>query len=307
MRVVVVGTGAVGGYFGGTLAKAGNDVTFIARGENLKSILNNGLVVNSIKGNFVIDNPNVTDQIETVASADVVLVAVKAWQVCNIAKQIHHLIDDRTVIIPLQNGVLAADELSLEINPNNVINGLCRIFCRMESYGVVNHFDAEPTIIFGERNNILSERVLRVQEMFQDAGINALIPKDITAELWKKFLFICSSGLLAVTRSTYGTVREIPETRQMLIGLFAEIYNVAIKYGVILDSNIVDKTIKAIDSYDYDATSSLTRDVMAGKPSEIEYQNGAVVRLGEKLGVATPINRFIYSSIIPMEKKARRK
>jgi 2-dehydropantoate 2-reductase len=129
---------------------------------------------------------------------------------------------------------------------------------------------------------------------------------DIESELWKKFLMICVSGLLAVTRTTYGELRELKETREMMIDLFTEIYTLSQHIGIAMEADFVEKTISIIDSLPYDSTSSLTRDVWEGKPSEIDYQNGTVVKLGEKYGVDVPINRFVYNSILPMEQKARK-
>ncbi len=143
--------------------------------------------------------------------------------------------------------------------------------------------------------------------MFDKAGISSEISEDITADLWKKFIGICVSGLLAVTKTTYGELRELKETRQLMIELLNEIYLLSQKTGIKIEPGFVEKTISVIDSYPYGSTSSLTRDVWEGRPSEIEYQNGAVVRLGEKFGVDTPVNRFVYNSILPMEMKARKK
>lgn len=305
MKFAIVGTGGVGGYFGGKLAAAGYDVTFIARGEQLKAILANGLTVKSINGDINVNPAKATSNIADVGVVDAIFVCLKAWQVREMAAQLKPMIGDGTVVIPLQNGVMATDELRQVLGEKPVVRGLCRIFSKVESYGVINHFGGEPTVIFGEDSNEQTDRVLRIKDAFGKAGVTAIVPKDIEAEVWKKFLGICSSGLLAVCRSPYGAVRELPETRQLLVDLFTEIYNVAKAKGVNLKPDIVEKTLKAVDSYDYDSTSSLTRDVMEGKPSEIEYQNGTVVRLGEALGVPTPVNRFVYSCILPMEAKAR--
>src|SRR5690606_25828368 len=136
--------------------------------------------------------------------------------------------------------------------------------------------------------------------------IDSEISTDIDAELWKKFLMICVSGLLAVTRTTYGEMREMKETRQMMIELFTEIYNLSQKMGIHIEPDYIKQTVKLIDQLPYDSTSSLTRDIWEGKPSEIEYQNGTVVRLGLEHNVETPVNRFVYHCILPMERKARK-
>jgi 2-dehydropantoate 2-reductase len=306
MKITIIGTGAVGGYFGGRLAQAGNDVTFIARGEHLKAIQENGLFVKSPQGDFTIKPAKVTEKIETVSNADLVIICTKAWQVKEIAQQIAPLFGKETMVLPLQNGVLAADELAEFIPRKNILGGLCRIFSMIESPGVISHLGIDPTIIFGELDNKQSERTELLQNTFNEAGIKNICSVDIQAHLWKKFLMICSSALLAVTKTNYGEMRSIPETRAMLQEMYTEIYNVAIASGVNLSENIVEKTMKVVDTFPPESTSSLTRDVWDGKPSEIEYQNGTVVRLGKKYGVPTPVNRFIYYSIIPMEMKVRK-
>lgn len=305
MNISIVGTGGVGGYFGGRLAKAGNNVTFIARGEHLKAIRNNGLIVKSISGDFTVKNANVTDKLTAAGSADLIIISTKAWQLKEIARELSGHIGNNTVILPLQNGVIAMDELSECIDSRHVIGGLCRIISKIESPGVINHFGVDPMIVFGERNNQKTERIARIREVLENAGIKARIADDIQSDLWKKFISICVSGLLAVTRSTYGQIREIKETRQMMIDLFTEIYQVSQKMNIQIESDFIEKTVAYIDSFPYDSSSSLARDVWEGRPSEIEYQNGTVVKLGEKCGVPTPINRFIYTCILPMELKAR--
>lgn len=305
MRITVVGTGGVGGYFGGRLALAGNDVTFIARGNHLEAILKDGLIVKSFMGEFTIKPAKATANIDAVKNADLIIICTKAWQVKEIAQQIAPLIGIETMILPLQNGVLATEELAEFIPKENIIGGLCRIFSKIESPGTINHLGIDPSIIFAELNNVQTERTSWLKYTFESAGLNNSWVEDIQAEIWKKFLMICSSGLLAVTKTNYGELRSNPENRAMLEELFSEVYNVAIAAGINLPDSIVAKTMKAIDTFPPDSTSSLTRDVWEGKPSEIEYQNGTVVRLGEKYNIPTPINKFVYSTILPMELKAR--
>lgn len=307
MKIAIIGAGGVGGYFGGKLAQNGNEVTFLARGEHLKAIQTKGLKIKSILGDFIINPAIATDKINEIGIVDLVILGVKAWQVKDVAKELKTIINDNTVVIPLQNGVLAAEELSTEINPKNIIGGLCKIISRIESSGVINHFGVEPTIVIGELNGGTSKRISTINEIFNDSGINSKIAEDFYAELWKKFIAICVSGLLAISRSTYGVVRELKETRDLMKAVLSEIYAVSQKAGINLEHNIVEKTMDFIDTYPYDSTSSLTRDVWDGKPSEIDYQNGTVVRLGKKYDIETPVNEFIYNCILPMEFKARKK
>jgi 2-dehydropantoate 2-reductase len=236
-----------------------------------------------------------------------IIIAVKAWQVKDISKDLRNSIDENCIILPLQNGVLAFDEISGELGKKFVIGGLCRILSKIGSPGVIEHMGLEPTIIFGEWNNNKTERINKLKELFDKAGIKSSIAEDIQAELWKKFITICVGGLLALTRSTYGIAREVPETRDIMKELLTEIYTLAVKTGIKLGDDHVEKTMQYIDAFPYDARSSLTRDIMEGRPSEIEYQNGSVVKLGEKYGIKTPVNKFIYNCLLPMELSARGK
>lgn len=307
MNIAIIGTGAVGGYFGGKLAQAGNNVTFIARGEHMKAIREKGLTIKSIKGDFVIHHANVTDKISDISWPDLVILGIKAWQVKEVAAELKNVIREDTTVLPLQNGVMASDELLSVLQPSNVVAGLCRIFSKIDAPGVINHFGIEPEIVFGELNNDVTPRVENVLKTLTEADIKAYIPKDIQTELWKKLMIIGSGGLLALTRSSYGAVRENKETRKLMHSLLNEIFIVSQMAGARMGVDFVTKTMDYIDSYPYDASTSLARDIMAGKPSEIEYQNGSVAMLGEKYGVDTPVNRFVYHCLLPMERKARAK
>jgi 2-dehydropantoate 2-reductase len=305
MKIAIIGSGGVGGYFGGRLALEGNDVTFIARGEHLEKIRRNGLHVKGLHGDFHVNPVKATDRFTETGIVDLILLSVKAWQVKDTSSEIKSMVGPDTVIIPLQNGILAADEIKSEIKGDNVLGGLARIMSKIESPGVITHFGIEPSIIFGELDNKKSDRVLKIKQVFDKAGIYSKIAGNIQAELWKKLIPICVGGLLAITRSTYGEIRDLNETRKLIRELLEEIYNLSQKVGVPIKKDFVDTSLNYIDTLPYDSASSLTRDIWEGKPSEIEYQNGTVVRLGEKYKVPTPINRFIYYCLLPQELKAR--
>ena len=306
MKIAIIGTGGVGGYFGGKLASVGNDVTFIARGKHLEAIKNKGLQVKSTLGDFHLHPVKVTDQIHDLENIDLVILGVKAWQIKDLAGQLKSVITADATVLPLQNGVLTHEELISELDPKNVVAGLCKIITKIESPGTIVHSGVVPKIIFGEINNNNTERVQKIKNLFDQAGISSEIAEDIEAELWKKFMAICISGLLAVTKTTYGVAREKKETREMMRGIIYEIFELSKKAEIKITTNEVEDLIAFFDTFPYDATSSLTRDVWNGRPSEIEYQNGTVVKLGDRFGVETPINRYIYESIVPLEKKARK-
>ena len=305
MRTAIIGTGGVGGYFGAKLAQAGHEVTFLARGKHLQAMQTNGLTVKSINGDFKLESVNATDSIQAIGPVDLVMVCVKAWQVKETAAELASIVRADTVVLPMQNGVLAAEELAEHLPQQNILGGLCRIISKIEAPGVIKHFGVEPTIIFGELDNVLTDRVLQLQQTLQQAGITGKASANIQAELWKKFIGICVSGLLAVTRSTYGQVLEVPQTRQLMVELLTEIYTLSQRIGISLAPDLVANIMLSFESLPSNSTASLTRDVWEGKPSEIEYQNGTVVRLAEKYNVAAPVNRFVYYCILPMEKRAR--
>lgn len=305
MRITIIGTGGVGGYFGARMAQAGNEVTFIARGKHLEAMKSKGLQVNSINGDFHLAQVNATSDIEKSGRADLVVLAVKAWQLREVGPLLKSIADENTLVLPLQNGVLASDELKAFVPAENVLSGLCRIISYIEAPGVISHVAVEPTIVFGLPDNKQRERLLPLQALFTTAGIQSKLADDIESELWKKYISICVSALLAVTRATYGEIRECKETRAMMHQLFDEVANVGRALGVNIEADFVTRTMGFIDTFPYDSTSSLTRDIWEGKPSELEYQNGTVVRLAEKAGVDVPVNRFIYHALLLMEKKAR--
>ncbi len=307
MKIAIFGSGGVGGYFGGRLAQAGHDVTFVARGRHLEAIKANGLQVKSIKGDFTVQPANATDRPEEIGTADVVLCCVKSWQVPEAAAAIRHLVGPETLVISVQNGVEAHTALSRTIDPKHILPGVCRIISMIEAPGRIRHAGAEPYLAFGETDGGVSRRAENVAQAFAASqGLSVHVSRNIMEDLWKKFMLIAPwGGVGAVTRSPIGVVRSLPETREMLLASIREVFNVARANGVAVDEEAVDATIGFIDKLPPAGTSSMQRDILEGRQSELYEQCGAVVRYGEKGGVQTPVNRFIYNSLLPLEKKAR--
>jgi len=307
VRIAVFGAGGVGGYFGGRLAQAGQEVVFIARGAHLEAIRRDGLRVQSLDGDFAVRPARVTDDPAEAAPADVVLLGVKAWQVKEAGRALGPLLRGGGFVVPLQNGVEAADELAAEVGPEPVVGGLCKIFSYLAGPGRIRHAGVAPRIEFGERDGRPSDRVDRVRAAFeQAAGVSVGTPSDITAALWEKFLFIAPfSGMGAVTRMPAGPVRSVPETRELLESAVREVFDLGRARGVGLRKDAVGRTMAYIDGLPADGTASMQRDILEGRPSELEYQTGAVVRLGRDAGVAVPVNLFIYRCLLPGERRAR--
>lgn len=307
MKFAIFAAGGVGGYFGGRLAQAGHDVTFIARGGHLAAIREAGLRVDSIDGDFVIHPAKVTDDPDSFGAVDVLLVAVKAWQLDEAIEQMKFLVGTTTVIIPLLNGVEAPEQLSAAFGSACVLGGLCRISSFIAEPGHIQHVGMKPYIAFGELDNEKSERVQALQKIFAEIpDIVVEVPDDIHVAMWDKFIFICAmSGVGAVTRQPVGIYRDVPETRAMLHSTLKEALTVGRKRGVPLAKNLADVIMDRVDNLPDEMLASMQKDVIEGRPSELESQNGAVVRMGRELGVPTPTHNFIYASLLPMEIKAR--
>jgi 2-dehydropantoate 2-reductase len=309
MRIAIFGTGGVGGYFGGRLAEAGESVAFLARGAHLDAIRRNGLRVESIAGDFTIAPAEATDSPAEVGPVDAVLVCVKGWQVRDAAAAMGPMLGRETFVVPLENGVENADEVGREIGPERVLGGLCRIMSYVAAPGVIRHAGVAPSLEFGERDGGRSARVEALAAAFAGArGVDARMSRDIEAAVWEKFLFISSySGVGAVTRLNAGGMRGDARVRRMLRDAFVEVEALARARGVALRPDIVERTLAWVDNLPADATASMQRDILEGKPSELEQQNGAVVRLARAAGVAAPVHTGIYEALLPAEHRARAK
>ncbi len=307
MRIAVYGAGGVGGYFGGRLAQAGVEVVFIARGRHLEAMQSRGLKVESISGDFELDSVNATDDPAKAGEVDVVIAATKAWQVEDAAGAMGPMLGEHSFVVPLQNGVEAPEILARVLGAERVVGGLCGLLSYIAGPGHIRHTATPPFIKFGELDNRPSDRIESLREVFERAeGVRVEVPADIQAAMWTKFLFIAGWGAVgAVTRAPVGVLRSRPETREMMRLAIAEIYAVAKARGVALAPDAVEKTVKGIDALSETGTASMQRDIMSGRPSELKMQTGAVLRLGQAAGVDTPVNRFLYRSLLPMELKAR--
>lgn len=307
MRIAVFGSGAVGGYFGGRLAEAGEDVAFIARGEHLAAIRRSGLKVASLDGDFVVHPARATDDPSTLGPVDVVLVGVKAWQVSEAAAAMRPLVGRGTVVVPLQNGIEAPDRLADALGAEHVLGGLCRIIGYVVAPGQIQHAGAEPYIAFGALHPSTGDAAEALLAAFGRArGVLAEIPTDIRTAMWTKFLFIAAlSGVGALTRAPVGIIRGQPESRRLLHEALMEIGQVAAGQGIALPADVVEQTLTYVDSLPAEGTTSMQRDIIHGRPSELDAQVGAVVRLGERAGVDVPLHRIILSALLPLEREAR--
>lgn len=306
MRIAVYGIGGVGGYFGGRLSQAGEEMIFIARGQHLERIQKDGLRVESITGDFTAHPAQATDDPKRVGQVDAVIVGVKAWQVSEAAEAMRPLVGPETCVLPLQNGVDAPSLLAAVLGDRPVLGGMCQISAFIAAPGLIRHVGIEPSVLLGELDRRPSERTQRLLEVFQRAGVKASIPADIQLAMWDKFLFIAAfSGVGGVSRAPAGVVRATPETRRLLEQAMQEIVAVGKARGVAFPEDAIARRMAFVDSLAPGVVPSMVRDILEGRPSELGSQNGAVVRMGLEAGVPTPAHAFIYAALLPQELKAR--
>ena len=308
MRIAIFGTGGLGGYFGGRLAEAGEEVALIARGEHLKAIRDNGLKVESYTGDEWVSRPAIaTDDPSEIGVVDAVMVCTKAWQVAEAAESMRPMVGPETTVVPVQNGVEAPDQLSAALGKDRVIGGVCNIASRIGGPGLIRHtFGVDPNLKLGEMDNSSSSRVEQLKQTFDAATISVEIPDDIQAVMWEKFLlFAPTVGVGCVTRAPTGIWRSVPETMALFEQALDEVNALAQARGVTLTADALDRVRDIVERVPENASTSTQRDVLEGRPSELEFVCGSVIRLGRESGVDTPVNAFLYGSLLPQEKQSR--
>ena len=299
MKIAVMGSGGVGGYFGGMLAKAGNEVTFIARGEHLGAIQSKGLRVVHNAGEFVIDAA-ATDRPEEVGPADLVLFTVKAYDTDSALTLISPLIGPQTTVLTLQNGVNSHEAVGRAFGEGSALPGAAYVESRIDSPGVVVQTGGVARLVFGEASGEHSMRVRQVRDVMVAAGVNAEVSPDVLATLWTKFLFIAAvAGLTSACRRRIGDLLGEPGYREVLVKAMEEIEAVGRAKGINLDDEVVGQTMEYVEGAVKDITASMHLDLERGRRLELEIFNGAVVRMGREVGVATPVNDLLYLVLKP--------
>jgi 2-dehydropantoate 2-reductase len=302
VRIVVVGVGGVGGLVGGLLAKSGAKVAFLARGEQLQAMREHGLRIESTRGSFTLQPVEVSDDPAELAPADVVLVAVKAWQVVEIAPALAPLRAPNGYFVPLQNGVDAATTLARALGPEHVAGGFCATLAWKAGPGLIKHEGNNLRVVVGERPSGTSERLVRLVAQLRAAGIDAELDSNVEAALWEKFVFIAAFGAVAAAcRAPASVVRSLPETRALLVAAMEEVALLARQSGVDLDDDAVTRALAQVDGLVPHATASMQRDIQAGRRSELRDQTGSVVRLAKELGVPVPVHEFLWATLLPQE------
>ena len=299
MRIVVMGSGGTGGYFGAKLARAGEDVTFVARGAHLEAIRARGLRVKSaIDGEWVVRAPAV-ERLAGLPPADLVLFCVKSFDTDIAGEVIKPVVGPGTGVLPVQNGVDNEERLERILGPGHAMGGVAQVLATIEAPGVVSHRFL-GRIVFGEMDGLPSERARAFLQACERAGIQAQISANMLRALWEKYVFIAAhAGMTALTRSPAGVVRAVPETRAMYRLILGEMVALGNASGAGLDADLVESSMGMLDNLGAAFTSSLHHDLAEGKRLELEALHGHAVRLGERHGIPTPMLFAVYAALRP--------
>ena len=306
-RIAMMGSGAVGGYFGGRMAAAGCDVTFIARGRHLAAIRELGLRIESpALGDAWIQPATATDDPGEVGVVDYVIVCVKLWDTAAAANALLPMLGPATTVLTLQNGVESA-ELEEIVGPQRMVGAVAFIGCAIEAPGVIRHVGTMQRVVMGEFRGGSSPRVERLRAELGRGGIVADVSNDIRRTIWEKFVFLV--GLSAVTtmrRAPLRAVRDNPEARELFLNAMLETAAVGRARGVALADGFAQDRLEFADGLPADMTSSMHTDLERGNRLELDWLSGAVVRLGSESGISAPVNAAVHATLRPFAAGRRR-
>ena len=300
MKITVMGSGGVGGYFGARLAANGNDVTFVARGAHLEAMRKNGLKLDSDIGKLHLKPTQAVPDAREVAAADAIIFAVKLGDTEKAAESLRDLVDKGATVFTFQNGVESADRIGKVVGVKSVVPGVARIAGNIVEPGVVRQAGNFAKIEFAEVDGKPSARTTAFHKACKDAGIDAVLSPNIQRDLWIKFAMLAPhAAMTALTRGPIGPVRSNPKSRELLQQLVEETValGVALKTG--LESSDVGRLMQNFDNMPKGFLASMAHDILAGKPIEVDHLSGVAVRLGAQAGVPTPAHKFVTQALAP--------
>ncbi|WP_106096876.1 ketopantoate reductase family protein [Pseudonocardia dioxanivorans] len=294
MRIAVMGTGGVGGYFGARLAEGGHDVAFVARGRHLQALRENGLRVLSPLGDLTLPDVTVTDDPAELDPVDLVLFAVKLWDTEQAAAQVAPLVGEQTAVVSFQNGVAKDEILRRVLGDRHVMGGVCYIAASIAEPGVIRHANTLQRLVFGEYDGTASARTAALHDACVDSGIDVEVSDRIEQTIWEKFVFLVGlSGTTSLARTPIGPIRDEPRARAFLHDVMDEVVRVGRAQGVALPEDYADDRLAFVDTIPATMSSSMHHDLEHGNRLELAWLSGDVVARAADLGVAAPANRAI--------------
>jgi len=302
MKIAIMGAGGTGGYYGAYLAQADNNVTFIARGAHLAALRKHGLRLQGSRGNIHIQPAQATDRPADIGPVDVVLFCVKLYDTEIVAEAIRPLIGPNTMVISVQNGVDGPERIAKVLGSAHVLGGAAYMSARIAEPGLITYTSAMSKLVFGELDGTLSDRGQRFCTLCNQAGFTAELSPDIKTTLWTKFVLLsANASLTSLTRQPLGYVYGDPDMRPVARAVIEETAAVGRASGVALPDDIVTITLALADTLPPDMTTSMHHDLNAGKPLENASISGLIVRLGQELGVPTPVHQAAFAALKPFQ------
>jgi 2-dehydropantoate 2-reductase len=300
MRIAVIGAGGVGGGFGAAIAKAGGDVTFVARGAHLAAMREHGLRVEGDRGETLIHPVQATDDPTSIDPVDIVLFCVKLWDIESAGEQIKPLIGPDTGVIPLQNGIDAGDRLIPILGAAHIMAGTVAISATIAKPGVIRQTGTFMSMAFGERDGNASPRAEAFRDLCRNAGFNVMLSDNIAVPIWQKFILLTAmSGGTAITRLPIGKLRDDPDVFSLFESVMRETEAVGRAEGVALPADVVEKQIASIKALPPGGTASMAVDLSRGNRLELPWLAGKIVELGRKHHIPTPANAAIFAALKP--------
>ncbi len=295
MKIAMMGSGGVGGFYGGRLAHAGCDVAFVARGAHLAAMREHGLTIESeAQGDIRVPNLRATDDPRTLGTVDLIILSVKLWDTEAAVQQMRPMVGPDTAVLSLQNGVIKDEILKRAFGDKAVMGGVAYVATHISRPGVIHQVGSMQRVVQGEYDGRVSERAKALHEALKRAGVNAELSTDVRRALWEKYVFLVGlSGATTTMRSSLGPIRRNPQSRAFLFELMRETVAVGRALGVDLPGNFAEERLAWGDTLPDDMTSSMHHDLERGNPLEVEWLSGGVVKLGAQAGVPTPANRAV--------------
>jgi 2-dehydropantoate 2-reductase len=296
MKIAMMGSGGVGGFFGGRLAHAGYDVSFVARGAHLAALRERGLLIESqAHGDIRVPKVRATDDPAEIGPVDVVIMSVKLWDTEAAIRQMRPMLKAGTAVLSLQNGVIKDDILRRELGEAPVMGGVCYVATTIARPGVILQTGTMQRVVIGEYDGRASERSRTLHEALGKSGANAELSTDVRRAIWEKYAFLVGiSATTTAMRTTIGPIRKNLRSRAFLLEIFRETVAVGRAHGIALPADYADACLARADGLPEEMTASMAHDLQRGNRLEVEWLSGGVAQLGAAAGVPTPCNRAVW-------------